>query len=900
MSAVAMPREVETIDDFRRAMAERGIPVSEDLIADGKLHRYHVKGDKKGSRNAWAVLHLDGERPAGAFGCNRRWSGEKFTWSSKSSTPLTPEVRQAFRERMEAQRAEREAEKLRLSEAAAQHAAFMWGQGTDPVEHPYLTRKGVRAHGVRVGPWEKIDHDTGDVITVCADALLIPIRDTAKRLRSMQAIYPQKRDGRDKDYLRDGVKEGNFFAIGKPKTIKHKGRPRMVIMVGEGYATVASAHEATGHAGIVAFDAPNLLPVAKALHAKFPDALFVFLSDHDQWTVPTPEHPHIVANPGLTRALEAVKLVGGVVALPPFERSEGKPDENGKLRGPTDFNDWHQTHGLESVRKVIDEAMTTPMIVVLAPDGQSATGAAYAMRALMAGDEISGEVTNLSLSNGHDLVVEVYGDDLAERTAELCKRKPSARVYILARRGEEEAARDVALLHGVYVETLAEFGRGQFDNWFDAMVAEVDAKADADPVARELAGGALKRATRAVVQDVHNMPCVHETAWPHLDMKRMKPLNTIPNLRHMLSNYSFTLRYDVIRKEMQVTHPGQRGTMDNVKSKVVDTVISLCALNQLPKTDTPSFLLSIADDNPCNPVMDFITSKPWDGISRFDDLLATVQTKPGFDRDLLALLMRRWLVAAVAAAAKPIGFWSKGVLVFQGSQSLGKTSWFRELLPAEMRDLVKVDAHIDPANKDTIISAVSHWMVELGELDGTLRKADIARLKGFISQDIDQFRRPYGRADEKFQRRTVFFASVNPEHFLADDTGNVRWWTVPVIGINSGHGIDMQQMWAEVFTWFQARERWWLDPSEEARLNATNTDHEQGNPVDELIASKYDFAGVTRRRLTATEVLLELHYVNPSRKLLNETAEVMRKHFGAWVKSNGRKVYQVPNLFNRH
>lgn len=403
-------------------------------------------------------------------------------------------------------------------------------------------------------------------------------------------------------------------------------------------------------------------------------------------------------------------------------------------------------------------------------------------------------------------------------------------------------------------------------------------------------------AVAADVEDVHGLEEVNQMSWPNLEMKSMKPLNTIPNLRHLLRVYRFTVRYDVIRKELMVTHPGQRGTRDNVKSKAIDTVISLCALNLLPKTDAPSFLLSIGDDNMHNPVTDFITSKPWDGVSRFNDLMATVQTKPEFDRDLLALLLRRWLVSAVAAATKPKGFWSKGVLVFQGDQSLGKTTWFRALLPPAMRDLVKVDASIDPANKDTIISAISHWLVELGELDGTLRKADIARLKGFISQDVDQFRRPYGRAEEKFQRRTVFFASVNPEHFLADDTGNVRWWTVPVTGIDYKHAIDMQQLWAEVFKWFEAGERWWLDPKEEARLESTNADHQQRDPVDEMIASKYDWSKPHLRAMTATQVLVELGYISPSRKLLNESGKVMRKRFGAPTKNNSRMVYKVPPL----
>ena len=397
------------------------------------------------------------------------------------------------------------------------------------------------------------------------------------------------------------------------------------------------------------------------------------------------------------------------------------------------------------------------------------------------------------------------------------------------------------------------------------------------------------------VADVHDLPQVLHLSWPHMSDKG-QALNTIPNLEHLLRNYGFTVRYDVIRKDMVIRHPGQYGTPDNLNQTALNTVLSLCALNRLPKTDTPSFLLNIGDRNPVNPVLDFITVKPWDGRSRFAELLDTVKTRAGFDRELFALILRRWLVSAVAAAAKPSGFWSKGVLVFQGPQSEGKTAWFRALLPESMRSLVKVDATINPDNKDTVISALSHWLVELGELDGTLRKADIARLKGFISQDVDQFRRPYGRTEEKFQRRTVFFASVNPEQFLADDTGNVRWWTVPVTGIQQHHSIDMQQLWAEVFGWFAAGEQWWMDKADEVRIEASNSEHQRGDPIDELIASRYDFDKLAMRLLTATEVLIELGYEKPSRTLLNEAGSALKRHFGEWTKYSGRKVFKVPNL----
>lgn len=353
---MAHESENDIIEQFRRAMAEHGIVVTEDIVADGKFHRVHVEGDKRRVRNGWYCLHLDG-RPAGAFGCNKRYGNEqKFTWTSKSTKPLSPEERREFRARMERQRAEREADERARREAAAAHARYLWDQAQDCTEHPYLARKGVKAHGLRVGVWEKLDRENGEVNVISKQALLIPIRDAKKNIHSLQAIFTSKCMGdRDKDFVTDGAKAGLFYSFGKPLTIDVQGEQRQVIMVGEGYATLASAHECTGHAAIVAFDAGNLLPVARVLRERFPAAVLLILADNDQWT----KQP--VNNPGLTKAREAAAAVGGLVAVPPFESSEGKLDrETGKLKGPTDFNDLHQLRGADAVRQVIEAALNPP------------------------------------------------------------------------------------------------------------------------------------------------------------------------------------------------------------------------------------------------------------------------------------------------------------------------------------------------------------------------------------------------------------------------------------------------------------------------------------------------------------------------------------------------------------
>ena len=62
----------------------------------------------------------------------------------------------------------------------------------------------------------------------------------------------------------------------------------------------------------------------------------------------------------------------------------------------------------------------------------------------------------------------------------------------------------------------------------------------------------------------------------------------------------------------------------------------------------------------------------------------------------------------------------EGVLVFYGTQSAGKSSWVRWLV-GENKSFQKGGLTLDLTNKDSIVTATSCWIGELGELDATLK-----------------------------------------------------------------------------------------------------------------------------------------------------------------------------------
>lgn len=295
------------------------------------------------ARQVWRSVKENGRTGIGTLFFDAKAAG--WTDDKKRKKPSAAEI--AKRDAEAAIRREQaDREDAERKSAAADRALAAWNAAADCTEHPYLARKGVPSNGLRVGPWEVVDPDTGEVRVVTKNALLIPIRDAAKKIHSLQAIFPAKSGNRDKDYLKYGAKSGLFYSFGRPQ-----GTPP-TILIGEGYATLASAHAATGHACIVAFDAGNLVAVARVLRERFPAAVLVLLADNDQWTE---------GNPGITKATEAAKAVGGLVAVPSFPAgADGRPK---------DFNDLHALQGLDAVREVI-EAAAAPVEPQVADDVQ--------------------------------------------------------------------------------------------------------------------------------------------------------------------------------------------------------------------------------------------------------------------------------------------------------------------------------------------------------------------------------------------------------------------------------------------------------------------------------------------------------------------------------------------------
>lgn len=296
----------DPVSEFLDAMGAAGVrpvePIA-DKLASGDPVRFRADGDKPGRRNGWAWLHLDGV-PAGVFRHYRL--GVRTVWRAGSDPcSLSPAERRAIMAQARESEARRKAETLAKQEAAAGTARNLWrGAGKADPAHGYLARKRLPAFGIR-------QH---------GDALLVPMVDPGFRLWNVQRVYP---DGR-KLFLSGGRTEGLFWSHG---AFLQNGRPSAgPLVIGEGFATTAAVHIATGHGVVAAMSARNLEPVARSMRKLFTSRAMIVAADDDG---------HLTENIGLQAAQRAAEAIGALLATPLAPCPETRSGESG-----TDFADF--------------------------------------------------------------------------------------------------------------------------------------------------------------------------------------------------------------------------------------------------------------------------------------------------------------------------------------------------------------------------------------------------------------------------------------------------------------------------------------------------------------------------------------------------------------------------------
>lgn len=240
-------------------------------------------------------------------------------------------VDEATRAKWRAEQAEREtAERIAKETAQAQVAQTAYERfdsATECTAHPYLSKKGVQSHGLRVD-------NQGN--------LLIPLFFKGD-ICNLQTI---SQDSSKKLYIKDGRVKGATYTLGE---ILDDG----VVFIAEGYATGASIFEALGgvYPVILTFDAGNMLACATDIRHDLPNHRLIFCADDDFATA-----QKTGKNTGIERAKQSASTTNSEYISPDFGNDVRV--ETGEL---TDYNDLDMVFGRNELKKQLLAALNRPL-----------------------------------------------------------------------------------------------------------------------------------------------------------------------------------------------------------------------------------------------------------------------------------------------------------------------------------------------------------------------------------------------------------------------------------------------------------------------------------------------------------------------------------------------------------
>jgi phage/plasmid primase-like uncharacterized protein len=319
---------IDLKEQCRSYMAEQGLSLEDQLITDGRIHRYSVDA-KKSKPDEWYVAYegcTSQNNPylSCTFGS---WSkGEQYEYKSyDQETRFNEYEKKELKQVVQNQRLKVEQEVKISYDTTAKEAQKLWdGYLEEPPSKEYQKYAELKKinliGGVRFGlnPWDY-------------PAIVIPIKNSAGILRSLQYISLNKDAKSHKSFLAGGEKKGNFHIIGNVTEQEES------IFVAEGYATAVSIHEATNKPVVIAFDVGNLEPVIENINNKFPHLAITIAGDND--------------DAGRKKALNAAIRFGCRTIFPMFAAEIQREGDN-------DFNDLYQIAGIDVVQKQLMQGIS--------------------------------------------------------------------------------------------------------------------------------------------------------------------------------------------------------------------------------------------------------------------------------------------------------------------------------------------------------------------------------------------------------------------------------------------------------------------------------------------------------------------------------------------------------------
>ena len=204
------------------------------------------------------------------------------------------------------------------------------------------------------------------------------------------------------------------------------------------------------------------------------------------------------------------------------------------------------------------------------------------------------------------------------------------------------------------------------------------------------------------------------------------------------------------------------------------------------------------------------------------------------------MVSRSFLLGAVKRGICP-GCKLDTMVILEGDEGNEKSSairtlagaeWFREGLP-----------NLNSSNITLALQGT--WIIEMAELTG-FNKADIERLREFITTRVDSHKIVYERFPRNFPRRAVLIGTTNEQSYIKDLGARHRRF-LPVVTRSIDHvGIarDRERIWGSAYNDLLACEKvgftWWGTQEERVAQSIQVADRVEQDPWEPLIITWLD------------------------------------------------------------
>lgn len=234
-----------------------------------------------------------------------------------------------------------------------------------------------------------------------------------------------------------------------------------------------------------------------------------------------------------------------------------------------------------------------------------------------------------------------------------------------------------------------------------------------------------------------------------------------------------------------------------------------------------------------HPIRDYLNGLTWDGVPRLDRII--IDYMGAEDSELNRAMSRKHFVAAVARVFNP-GCKYDYCLIMSGAEGIGKSTLLRVMGGKWFNDSITT-----LEGKEGMEQLRRAWVVELGELS-SIKRSDVEQVKAHLSRQVDIYRAAYARRVLEHPRQCVFCGTTNEALFLKGDTGNRRFWVIPVVAElrkyrdwNEAIRRDRDQLWAEAVHYYKQGEPLYLSEELEAQAKQRQQDFNDDND-DPIVA----------------------------------------------------------------